>query len=320
MKNSFEMNIIVRGLNKIIRTSGYKLTKIKRVDRIPQQIFSIGMYEGKSPLTLHPNNNAVNPVITCNHITDITATFVADPFMIKVDTTWYMFFEVMNKRRNRGEIGLAISTDLVNWKYEQVVLVEPFHLSYPYVFMWNGDYYMVPETHEVKTIRLYRARSFPYQWEFIETLISGAIFSDASPFYFKNNWWLFSETNPGYKFDTLRLFYSKNLFGGWQEHPLSPIVDGDPRFARPAGRVIVHEELLLRFWQNCAKVYGENVGFATVSEMTERKYTEIIEAKQPILAGSGNGWNAGGMHHVDLHYSDETKMWNACVDGWYMQR
>jgi hypothetical protein len=36
-----------------------------------------------------------------------------------------------------GEIGLATSEDGLKWDYKQVVLNEPFHLSYPYVFEWQ---------------------------------------------------------------------------------------------------------------------------------------------------------------------------------------
>lgn len=54
--------------------------------------------------------------------------------MVCQDGRWYMFFEVMNQDSDRGEIGLALSDDGIHWEYSQIVLVEPFHLSYPHVF------------------------------------------------------------------------------------------------------------------------------------------------------------------------------------------
>src|SRR5687767_8104954 len=104
--------------------------------RSPHQrnaIWSIGIYSGESPFHLRPADGSHNPVLTRQNVSDVPACFVADPFMLQVRGTWHMFFEVMNSRSGRGEIGWATSEDALKWKYRQIVLREPFHLSYPYV-------------------------------------------------------------------------------------------------------------------------------------------------------------------------------------------
>lgn len=60
---------------------------------------------------------------------DIPVEFVADPFMLRVCGTWHMFFEAMNARTDKGNIGLATSSNGQDWKYEQFVLAESFHLA-----------------------------------------------------------------------------------------------------------------------------------------------------------------------------------------------
>jgi len=85
-------------------------------------------------------------VLTAGDIVDVRAAFVADPFMILRKGVWYLFFEVLRDYTRTGEIGLAVSEDLVRWLYQKIVLRESFHLSYPHVFEWEGSYYMVPET------------------------------------------------------------------------------------------------------------------------------------------------------------------------------
>ena len=105
-----------------------------------------------------------NPVVSQNDVSDVRARFVADPFMVNQDGHWYMFFEVMNQDTNRGAIGLAISEDGFHWEYRQIVLREPFHLLYPHVLHWDGEYYMTPETLEANSVNLYRADPFPTQW------------------------------------------------------------------------------------------------------------------------------------------------------------
>jgi len=104
--------------------------------RAKRQIWSIGIYVGKSPFELGPAHQVNHPVLTRDSVTDVRASFVADPFMLKFDRTWYMFFEVMNRQSCKGEIGLAMSRDAFHCSYQPIVLREPFHLSYPYVFEW----------------------------------------------------------------------------------------------------------------------------------------------------------------------------------------
>src|SRR5262245_52459901 len=93
--------------------------------------WSIGIYTGRSPLELTPATNLEQPVLTARHVTDVPAAFFADPFMIRVNHVWYMFFEVINRESRKGEIGLATSEDGAKWTYQQIVLAEPYHLSYP---------------------------------------------------------------------------------------------------------------------------------------------------------------------------------------------
>jgi hypothetical protein len=113
-----------------------------------EAVWSIGVYRGGSPLRLGPPAGARNPVLTRDDVSDVPAAFVADPFLIRVDGKWHMFFEVMNWLTRLGEIGHAVSDDGVTWAYQQIVLSEPFHLSYPYVFEWKGDYFMIPESYQ----------------------------------------------------------------------------------------------------------------------------------------------------------------------------
>src|SRR6267142_1181613 len=109
-------------------------------------VWSIGIYTGESPVKLRPAPNLRNPVLAASDVSDVPAVFVADPFMIRANDSWHMFFEVFNRETLKGEIGLAISANGRSWTYQRIVLQEDFHLSYPYVFEWEGEHYMVPET------------------------------------------------------------------------------------------------------------------------------------------------------------------------------
>jgi hypothetical protein len=281
----------------------------------PKKEWSIGIYTGESPFHFEPGQGVDNPVLTRQDVSDVLSAGVADPFMLKVNDTWYMFFEVMNWQTLRGEIGLATSEDKMAWTYRQIVLAEPFHLSYPYVFECQHDYYMIPESHKIGSIRLYKASRFPTQWSFIGTLLSGDSFMDSSIFRYEGKWWLFTETNPTFKCDILRLYYTDELTGPWREHPMSPLIEGNGHIARPAGRVLTFDDNLVRYAQDSYPHYGTQVRTLEITELTPTSYREREVDGSPVLKPSGSDWNGSGMHHIDPHLMDDGQ-WLACVDGW----
>ncbi len=114
--------------------------------------------------------------------------------------------------------------------------------------------------------------------------------------------------------DMLRLYSAPDLRGPWTEHPKSPVVRHDPARARPAGRVLITEGRIVRFAQDCLGGYGLRGRAFEVSKLSSTEYTEK-ELDWSGLTASGVGWNAEGMHHVDLHQRDDGS-WLACVDGW----
>lgn len=275
-------------------------------------IWSIGIYIGDSAFQFAPPPGVVNPVLTRGDVSDVPAAFVADPFMVRHGDGWSMFFEVMNRQTGRGEIGLAVSDDGFAWSYRQIVLREPFHLSYPYVFEREGAYYMIPEALRSGTILLYKAHSFPTRWSCVGAF-EGVKGADPSVVYVEGRWWLFVCATPR-AHDTLRLYTAEALHGPWTEHPQSPLVEADPHIARPAGRVIAHEGRLIRYAQDCFPTYGRQVRAFDITTLTPTAYVENEHPASPVLTASGSGWNKDGMHHIDPHPLAPGR-WIACVDG-----
>jgi hypothetical protein len=283
--------------------------------------WSIGIYRGPSPFCLAPAESIQNPVLTTKDVIDVPAGFVADPFMITIAGTWHMLFEINNLESKKGEIGLATSKDGLKWDYKQVVLAEPFHLSYPYVFEWQGEVFMVPESSEENSIRLYRADPFPFRWSFVATLVTGKEYVDPSLARFRDKWYLFTSTGTpeSGRAENLHLFVAEDLTGPWLEHPCSPVVRRNARISRPGGRVISFRDTLYRYTQDCAKVYGRQVYVFEIIELTPYRYADRMVSDKPILKQAKNGWNQMGMHHIDPHQLPDGS-WIACVDGWRLIR
>jgi hypothetical protein len=275
--------------------------------------FAIGLYAGSSPLDLKPAPEVENPVLTYRDITDIPAIFVADPFLIWHDGLWYLFFEVLNEITYKGEIAVAVSEDARLWKYRGVVLVEDWNVSYPYVFRWQGSFYMMPEMYEQDCVRLYRAESFPFEWQPVADLIEDGPVADPSPFRFGESWWMFLCSRPLHN-DVLRLYRSDNLMGPWVEHPASPIITGDRRSARPAGRVLPRKNSVLRFAQDCHPSYGSAGRAFEITHLTTNEYAERPVEAPPIQEPEDGDWNCVRLHHLDAHQLRDGS-WLAVIDG-----
>ena len=270
--------------------------------------WSIGIYGGQSPWSF-TSPGIKDPALSAADVTDVLAGFVADPFMLHENENWYMFFEVWNIVSRRGNIGLATSRDAVHWKYEQIVLDEPFHLSYPYVFKWEGEYYMLPESRRASSVKLYKASNFPRKWLAVKDLMQGD-YADPSILYYDAMWWLFVLIG----MDELALYYSHSLDGPWNRHPKNPLISNNRRISRPGGRMVVYNGRIVRYAQDGVPTYGNQLRAFEIDTLTTTDYQEHEVAESPILKASGKGWNANGMHHIDPHPVSENR-WIACVDG-----
>jgi hypothetical protein len=181
--------------------------------------------EQSGPPAIQPHPDVSNPVLTGNDVTDIAARYVADPFIIYEDSIFHMFFEIFPEDGGPAVIGHATSVDGLQWNYNQVVLdVDDFegdpHASFPYVFKWKDNWYMLPER-AGQNIEIYTATSFPTDWKLVGRPLTmketGDFFADAMPIYWEGTWYLiYGGRDP----TALRLRYSDTLVeGDWKEHP-----------------------------------------------------------------------------------------------------
>jgi len=170
---------------------------------------------------------------------------------------------------------------------------------------------MTPEALEAPGVLLYRADEFPRRWSLDRVLLDGR-WADPTVFEYEGGWWMLACPTP-LQHDRLELFWADDVRGPWHLHPRSPIVSDDPRRSRPAGRPRIVDGALLRFAQDCRPDYGNAVRAFAITRLSREEYAEV-ELASPVISASGTGWNADGMHTVDLHRWGER--WIAAVDGY----
>jgi hypothetical protein len=229
--------------------------------------------------------------------------FWADPFPFVKDGRTYLFLEELPYRRGKGHISV-LEIDPEHGAREPVcVLKRDYHLSYPFVFEWQGEVYLLPETSADRKVRLFRCRSFPDQWEEDRVLLDGVNAVDATLAEVDGRWWMFVNIGaPGAgNWDELHLFHAATPLGPWTPHRRNP-VRSDCRAARPAGRLFRWQDQLYRPAQNCSGTYGRMIALHRVLRLTPDAYVEEHVADLvPDWGERAHTLNTGtGLHVVDV--------------------
>lgn len=210
-----------------------------------------------------------------NVVPDDGGRFYADPFLHRANDRTFLFVEEYPYADKRGVISVAEVVDGQITSAPVTVLKRPYHLSYPFVFEHDGEFWMIPETGENRSVELYRATEFPGTWELHTVLMKGAVFSDATILRHDGLWWLFVTADwfGAATQDELSIFYSEALDGEWKPHRANP-VKSDSRFSRSAGRIVQRGERLFRPAQNCDRTYGAGIAWFEITELTPTSFSE----------------------------------------------
>jgi len=201
--------------------------------------------------------------------------FYADPFLIERNGCSYLFFEDYSFSSRKGLISCCEVDSEGNCSKPRVVLERTYHLSYPFLFAWQGEIYMIPETRDNGTIEMYRASDFPYSWVHEAVLMSDVAATDSTLLHHNDKWWLFTAgvLDHALPEKTLCLFFADFPRGPWSAHPKNPIVS-DVCHARPAGCLYFDGGELIRPGQDCSKSYGYAVRLHRVDVLSETDYQE----------------------------------------------
>jgi hypothetical protein len=261
--------------------------------------WSIGYGESKEyPKSINVKENAIYSIEKLKEQNDSTV-FLADPFFVKEKGVFYLFFE-HKKTKTNADVGLLTSNDGKNYQYKGTVLTQKFHLSYPQVFKYKSNFYMVPESKQANAVLLYKAYDFPYDWRVYDTLIANVQLKDPS-IYVSDSLNIMVASD-----DKLNMYvYQANsLFGKWKLHKKPIAMIGTE--ARAGGRFFADKKGLILPIQNCTDGYGYGLSlyrfcFKEGSYTTERVSPFFLKGNKEIKE-----FNAG-MHQLDIQKLDDNQ-------------
>ncbi len=201
--------------------------------------------------------------------------FWADPFAVEHQGRCFIFFEELPYRTQKGRIMAVEVFEDAEPGEAKVVLERPYHLSYPFVFAWDGSLYMLPETAGNGTVEIYRCEAFPFRWRLHQVLLENISGFDATLWRKNDLWWMFVNiAEPGAdSSDELHLYRSKTPLGPWTAHRNNPVIS-DVRRARSAGPLFTRNGKLYRPSQDCSLAYGHSVLINRVDALNDDDYRE----------------------------------------------
>jgi hypothetical protein len=224
--------------------------------------------------------------------------FFADPFVITKNERTICYVEDYFYKQKKGCITAIEIIDNNNYIILGPVIEEPFHMSFPFIFEFNQELFMVPETGESNSIRLYKCIEFPLKWSYQKDILTDCNAFDSMIFEHKKRWWLLTNMATKGNSDVcsqLFAFYSDNpLTNKWIAHDLNPLVFNSLN-GRNGGILDVVSKFPVRVRQKQGvNSYGCGLTLARITELTPSSFSE-----QEIGQIFPNFFpNLNGCHHI----------------------
>ena len=92
----------------------------------------------------------------------------ADPIPALINDKKYLFVEAYDKFNAIGRIAVTELSEKIHTP--KIIINEPFHMSFPNVFKWHDEYYMIPETNDADQIRVYKMYTDVYDWRLVSCM------------------------------------------------------------------------------------------------------------------------------------------------------
>ncbi len=244
----------------------------------------------------------------------------------------YLFFQTKNLETRKGDIGVAVSNNGgLAWTYLGIALASKnTSFSYPFIFEWNENIYLLPEAKDSGVLTLYKAQlnNFPFEWVEERTLLDVPVVNP-SMVEWNGLWYLFVTDEMGgrqtygsstQKEEQLHIYHAETPLGPWMSHFLNPVMTGNEGSgARMAGSLVKQDEKLYRFGQDRQGLYGKDVLAFRIDTLNPKDFVQTRVKFQAGRIRKGTGaWNSQRRHHVDMTQLPDGS-WLGVLDGDYFQ-
>ena len=225
---------------------------------VTKYFLGIKNIKNKNPLEIKLND--------LNIILPDKNTFIADPFLFKYEDEYYAFFEEWNY--NYGYISCSKLDKNLNFTNIEKILDTKSHLSFPSIFKYKDNIYMVPESCSGGNgMDVYKCIHFPLKWEKEKTIHN---INAIDPVFFCNNdvIYIFCGSHKEFK-----IYYSID-FNIFNEHSINNCTS--IKYPRSAGNIFKYQDNFYRPAQICNPCYGYGIAIYRIDLINTKNYKETL--------------------------------------------
>lgn len=213
----------------------------------------------------------------------------ADPIPYILDDRQYVFVEAFEKYKNKGVIGVSeLSPDGVLSRPE-IILEEPYHLSFPHIFTVNGRYYMMPECGAARQLRIYQMQGDVRHWTLYKAFENVGELADSIAYCGEDGalYFLCCRVNPENAYQTRLLQYRVCHFEDPEKAELVLCWEQQEYTyeARNGGALLTRDGVRYRIaQQSTAKIYGKAIVIDRIEQLDSHGLQE--SAVRKITSGT----------------------------------
>ena len=170
------------------------------------------------------------------------------------------------------------------------------HTSYPNIFTVNGEWFMIPETVDRKSIELYKAKVFPYTWEKVATILNGINAVDTTVFFMNEKMFLFIYDENGVN---NKLSIGELDLNTYTVKNIKKVMQYTSKVGRPGGNIVYKDGQMLRPTQYGVNHYGEALIFKNFQynpENGEYHEEDVMEMRPVDIMPEYIAKNLNGLH------------------------
>jgi hypothetical protein len=265
--------------------NNFSTKKLSRVTSLFLKLYSLLFYYTSWSVYTYPrvlnifNKNILDENMVEQIFNDKTWKFNADPFYLESENS--LFIEKFNYLLGRGELAKY------NFDTNEIRNVRSgnnIHFSYPCVFEYQGNKYMIPEAAQSNCIKIYKKNDDDSLSEVVTVTEK---FAGIDPTIVEHNgmWYIFATDGSIGSNSHLNIYYSKNPLTEWSEHSLNP-VKINVRTTRGGGEIFKEGTSMIRPTQNCYPIYGTSLIFNKVELLTPDSFKEVLVGEIKVSKNS----------------------------------
>ena len=194
----------------------------------------------------------------------------ADPFILEYDNERItLLVEEFDYKVHRGRIA-RLYVDRKRWTVTDCKIILDFdtHLSFPMIWRENGKYYVCPENYKSGRWNMYECDVANEKLKLSTSLIKEKL-TDAILYKDETGYYVLSTCFPTPNGKKLIIYHSDSLNG---DYKVTQEVEFPENIARNAGKLFMHNGLLIRPAQVCNDSYGQAISFQVVKRENDGVY------------------------------------------------